>query len=308
MLFLGLPIFIIVVLISILIYNRNTAPDRVKFATEEVNNYLKQEYNEDFKLKLVYKGFASKYHKFVGIDFKYGKDKNKLLYVFEYSPLDFPDISYKINLIVGKNDTNVVIRENFDNYSKYKIYFDEKRQIKDDLEKIISNNYSKYSINYCFSYNTIDVNINDVFYSEINKNTIQEVIKLVENKKIIVSISFNDVYNIETNETTLEEINEILQMYNDLYNYLFNNYNEKYELRTIGSLKIFQVTFYFDIINNYDDQQEMVFKKLCDLSTKYKKNIELRYYEDIYSSNYFDCAIKPNNTKSLKELIDEKKY
>ena len=52
----------------------------------------------------------------------------------------------------------------------------------------------------------------------------------------------------------------------------------------------------------------MVFKKLCDLSTKYKKNIELRYYEDIYSSNYFDCAIKPNNTKSLKELIDEKKY
>lgn len=164
----------------------------VKIYEKEAEKYLTNTYNEAFDLK-----FVNEQPKTVNImSINCGHSKNVNEYVFEYSPKSNDKIVCTIKVInETARDVDDKIYECYPLYEDVKKYYQQKIEIKDEVQKLLKD-YSYYNVDLYNSMNTIYISteksLKNILSNDIigHKTLYENIFNLLKDKNIYVEFEY----------------------------------------------------------------------------------------------------------------------
>lgn len=300
-------VILLIIIIAFIVIQQYNVKKEVNECKEYILQYLYNQYNEDFDIELDTLGYkVVQYDEIFGVK-RY--DKNIRQYVFIVYSKKLP-IQSNITLWKNRKNNQIEINEingnlmhnNDTSYSKNLKIYNEKIAIKNDLDKIIKENYNDYEIEYNLNksgFKQIYIKLNHSIVKEIDNNlkTIKDIMDFTKNVDLYISIDFIDYVttypyspgtrvgeNIEkVAEEQFEHDKKYIQCVKEVYNCLDNNSIENYSLKKNKNYCL-EIYLNYNYNSNKENMDKMI-DELKDISKKYRKSLYLHFKDKNYNYN-----------------------
>ena len=276
-----------------------------KEAKQKATEYLYDKYNKNFNLELTSEDFKSNDYDFDATFFECGHNENIREYVFKVSLDNLPTNSYitvwkdlttnqfEVKEVNGEKNNRTDTSYEFEN----KLY-NQKNDIKNDLEKILMDNYGDYKIDYDYDDNKVKVTFNHSFINELNNDlkNINSLIELLKDKDITIMIAFTDFTREYSRNTKIDEERKVCSLVNQVKLYLDENYRYDYSFDLSSAFTIkFSVKIKEKYYSNDKDLYIKLFDYLYNLATTNNEYIILDFIDEevrLYKYSSYDSLEK----------------
>lgn len=273
----------------------------IEYYESRVLDYMKDEYNENFNVKLASKGYKRNVSGLDGSTFYCGHDKNMKEYIFEVKPENGEGTAY---VTVWKNikTGEITIRESYGSSyadTSYKLA-KEINIMKKELEEIVKKSYSNFSIyneldtSLEGENNVINISIKESYKSELNKDCdlISKLIDYLDKKETIITVEFNGIFATISDNTNLERVKNMYKHLSDIENYMDANYNKKYSIYNDSDYNSnIKIKIFENFVTSYKENKEMynkIYNGLIEMDNNYLYHTKLVFTDTDISIDYYE--------------------
>ena len=266
-----------------------------------VISYLDNKYNKNFNVEFSSEGFKSKGFSIDGSYGECGHDKNIKEYVFKVTNDDLPVESY---ITVWKNieteeinivEVNGANSNKADTSYEYELeLYNEKKEVKAGLEKILNGNYQDYLVTEDNEKKTqINIILKENITEEI-KNDLQNInsmIQLLKDKKIVLIVKYADFTRKYDNYSNINTEKQFVECAKETVEYMKDNFKTEYSIESNENYLI-SVNIPINIKEEYyttsKDIYEKLFKDLYSISIKNDTSMILEFNdEQLWIGKYY---------------------